>query len=213
MNAPSRHRRSFLFTAILLPLLGGCGGLLPKPPERKLYRLAPVLDAVRRGQQVNVTLLVATPSALSGIDSKRIALTPSAVSLDYFADAEWIDRPSFLLREALVDGLEKSRSFAGVSTEGLGLNADFVLDTEIQDFSAIYDSPNQPPRIRVKLDVELVTMRGRNIVAETSLTREAAAEADNLPAIIAAFNQAVGAIVADLATWTATSAASAAKRK
>ncbi len=213
MNAPFRQRRSIVLAAALLPLLASCGGLLPKPPDRKLYRLVPALDAVKRGPRVNVTLLIATPSSLAGIDSKRIALTPSAVSLDYFADAEWIDRPSFLLREAIVDGFEKSRSFAGVSTEGLGLNADFVLDVEIRDFSAIYDSPNAPPRVRVQLDVEIVTMRGRSIVAETSLSREVTAQGNDVPAVVMAFNQAVGNIVADLAMWTATNPALSAKRK
>ena len=213
MNAPFRQRRSIVLAAALLPLLASCGGLLPKPPDRKLYRLVPALDAVKRGPRVNVTLLIATPSSLAGIDSKRIALPPSAVSLDYFADAEWIDRPSFLLREAIVDGFEKSRSFAGVSTEGLGLNADFVLDVEIRDFSAIYDSPNAPPRVRVQLDVEIVTMRGRSIVAETSLSREVTAQGNDVPAVVMAFNQAVGNIVADLAMWTATNPALSAKRK
>lgn len=204
MNLRCRLRPVALLAGLaLLPLLAGCGGLLPKPPERQIYRLTPTLDAGQRGPRVGAQLLIATPSALAGLDTKRIALVRSAVSLDYFADAEWVDRPSFLVKAAIIEGFERSRSFGGVSSEGLGLNADFVLNIEIRDFSAIYDSPNGPPKVRVQLDVELVTMRSRKIVAETSLSREAKAAGNDIPAVVTAFNQAVGGVVGDLVSWTA----------
>ena len=37
MNLPLR-RRSVAASLVLLPLLSACGGLLPKPPERQVYR-------------------------------------------------------------------------------------------------------------------------------------------------------------------------------
>lgn len=213
MSANSQDRRAILAAALaLLPLLAGCGGLLPKPPERQLYRLTPTLDPIHRAPRFGAQLLIATPSAPAGIDSKRIALTRSAVSLDYFADAEWVERPPFLVKAAVIEGFEKSKAFAGVSSEGLGLRGDFVLNIEIRDFTAIYDSPNGPPRIRVQLDAELVRMQGRSILAETSLVREAQATANNVPAVVMAFNQAVGGIVGDLVTWTVGNPALSRKR-
>jgi cholesterol transport system auxiliary component len=202
MTPGLRRRRSVLLAGGGLVLLAGCGGLLPKPPERQLYRLTAAVDLHGRVPQVGAQLLVATPSAPAAIDTKRIALVRSAVSLDYYADGEWVDRPPFLVKAALIEAFERSRAFSGVSSEGLGLNADFVLNTELREFAAIYDSPNGPPRARVRVDAELVTLRGRTILAETSFTREAAAAGNDLPAIVLAFDQATAAAIADLVTWT-----------
>jgi cholesterol transport system auxiliary component len=206
---PLSRRLALLASLAGLAPLAGCGGLIPAPPERRLYRLSPTLTRSDRLPQVGVQLLIATPSAPAGIDTKRIALIRSEVSFDYFADAEWVDRPPFLVKAAIIEAFEKSRSFAGVSSEGLGLNGDFVLNTDIRDFTAVYDSPNAPPRTKVRLDVELVRMRGRDIVAETSMSREARARearaaGNDLPAIVVAFNEAVGGLVNELVTWTAT---------
>jgi cholesterol transport system auxiliary component len=211
----SRHLRPVALLAglALLPLLAGCGGLLSKTPERQLYRLTPTLEVAARVPRIAVQLLIATPSAMAGLDTKRIALIRSPVSLDYFADAEWVDRPPFLVKAAVIEGFEKSKSFAGVGAEGLGLNADFVLNIEIRDFAAVYDSPNGPPKVRIQLDVELVAMRGRDIVGETSLSREVRAAGNDVPAVVVAFNQAVGGIVGDLVNWAVANPGLSRKRK
>jgi len=213
MNAGARRSRRILPSALVLLLLAGCGGLLPKPAERTLYRLTPVFELRQPLPRVGAQLVVATPAASAGLDSKRIALSRSPVTIDYFADAEWVDRPPFLVKEALVEAFETSRAFSGVASEGSGLNADFVLNTRIREFAAIYDSPNGPPLIRVGVDGELVTMPGRTIASETTASREARAAANDLPAIVAAFDRAVGGVIEQLLTWTVTNPALPGRRR
>lgn len=197
------RRRAVAATLLLLPLLAGCGGLLPKPPERQLYRLTPTPVFRTALPRVGAQLLVATPTALAAFDTARIALSRSAISLEYFADAEWTDRTPFLVQAALIDAFEKSRAFSGVSSEGSGLQADFVLAVEIRDFAASYDSPNGPPRVRVQLNAELVRMPGRKILAETVVTGETTAPGNDIPAVVQGFATALGGAVTDLVTWTA----------
>jgi cholesterol transport system auxiliary component len=214
MKAPLPHRRSVILAITALgSLLAGCGGLLPSPPERQIYRLAPKLDIAARPSRSNIQLVVATPTAPADLDTKRIALSRAPVTLDYYADAEWGDRPPFLLKAAVIEGFEKSRALGGVGAEGLALNADFVLNLDIRNFTAVYDSPNVPPLVRIRVRAQLVTMRGRNIVAETSLTGEARAAGAELPSIVAAFGQAAGMLVADLVTWTVANPALSPKRR
>ena len=141
-------------------------------PESRTWR-----GASQSPRRVPALLVIATPTASAGLDTKRIALIRSPVAIDYFAEGEWVDRPPFLVKEALIEGFQKSGAFAGVSSEGLGLSADYVLNTDIRDFSAIYDSPDGPPLARVRIAAELITMPGRNIAAATSVTREARAGA------------------------------------
>ena len=168
------------------PLLARrCGGLLPKAPERHALPLEPGgrRRSRRRGGSPAL-LVIATPTASAGLDTTRIALIRSPVAIDYFADGEWVDRPPFLVKEALIEGFQKSGAFAGVSQRGLAVcSADFVLNTDIRDFTAIYDLPNGPPLARVRIDAELITMPGRDIAAATSVTREARAGAADLPSI------------------------------
>jgi cholesterol transport system auxiliary component len=202
-------RRSVAASLVLLPLVTGCGGLLPKPPERQVYRLMPTPVFRTSLPRVEAQLLVATPTALSAFDTSRIALGRSAITLEYFADSEWTDRAPFVVQAALIDAFEKSRAFSGISSESSGLQADFVLATEIRDFAAIYDSPNGPARVRVQLNAELVRMPGRKILAETVVTAESTAAGNDIPAVVQAFGGALGGAVSDLVTWTAGAALSA----
>jgi cholesterol transport system auxiliary component len=213
MTHAARRRGAASLLLCLPMLLAGCGGLLPKAPDRPLYRLNPVVTLQQPPRRVPALLVIATPTASAGLDTKRIALIRSPVAIEYYADGEWIDRPPFLVKEALIEGFQKSRAFAGVGSEGLGLNADYVLNTDIRDFTAIYDSPDGPPLVRVRLAAELITMPGRDIAAATSVTREARAGAADLPSIVTAFDRALGDAVRDIIAWAANNPTLSAKRK
>jgi cholesterol transport system auxiliary component len=194
------------FLAILLALaLTGCGGLLPDPPKRQLYRLEPALvPPAARLPLVPVQLLVAVPLAPSGLDTSRIALSRTPLSLDYFADSEWADRAPLLVQSALIDAFEKSRAVGAVARDSAAFRADFVLETTIRDFQAAYDAPNGPPRVSVALNAKLVKIPERKIVGQTTLSREAAVAANDVPAVVRAFGEALGAAAGDLVAWTVT---------
>jgi len=200
MSVDPRRVASVLASALLLALPVGCG-LLSKAPERQLYRLAPACAVAAGLPQVKVQLVVATPNAAAGLDGERIALTRSPVSLEYFADAEWSDRVPFLVRTALVDCFQQSGAIAA-GPASLGLRADFVLETAIRDFQAAYDSPTGPPRVLVALDVDLVRMPERKLVAHTLLKAEARAAANAVPETVRAFDAALGGAVTDAVRWT-----------
>ena len=200
------HPQRFPFRLILflslVPLLAGCGGLLTDAPKRSLYRVTPAPVFAAGLPRVAAQLLIAAPTAPAGLDTARIALSRAPVSLDYFADAEWTDRVPFLVQTALVEGFEKSAAVPAVGPESLGIRADFVLETAIGDFQAIYDSPDGPPRISVRLNAKLIKMPERKIVAQVSVVRDAKAAANALPEIVRAFDSALGGAVEEIVTST-----------
>jgi len=197
------RRRAIRSLAILFSfVLTGCGGLLPEPPKRQLYRLEPALASPPRLPRVPVQLLVAVPIAPAGLDTARIALSRMPLSLDYFADAEWADRAPLLVQTALIDAFEKSGAVAAVAHDSAAFRADFVLETTIRDFQAAYDAPNGPPRVSVALNGKLVKIPERKIVGQTSLTREAPVVANEIPAVVRAFGEALGAAAGDMVAWT-----------
>jgi cholesterol transport system auxiliary component len=182
--------------AVLFGLvLTGCGGILSAPPQRQLYRLEPALVPLGRLPHVAAQLLVAVPIAPGGLDTSRIALSRSDVSLDYFADAEWTNRAPLLAQTALVDA---------VARDSVGLRADFVIETEIRDFEAVYDSPNGPPQVSIAFTAQLIKIPERKIVAQISVVRQAAAAANDVPAVVRAFDEALGAAVAEVVTRSVT---------
>ena len=207
-----RSRVCLIALAALLPLLAACGGLLSGPPQRDLYRLNPAIAFPPGLPQVKAQLLVAIPSAPSGLDTARIALSRSPVSLDYYANAEWTDRAPFLVQAALVEGFQKSAAVPAVAAESGGLRADLLLDTAIRDFQAMYDSPNAAPRVVVALDARLVQMPSRKIVAHTVVRRAARAAANTLDAVVQAYDAALGEAAVDLVRWTVSDPALSAGR-
>jgi cholesterol transport system auxiliary component len=199
---PPRFQCWLIAILSLAPLLAGCGGLIPEAPTRQLYRLTPTLAIPPGLPHVSVQLLVATPTAPAGLDTPRIALSRTPVSLDYFADAVWSDRVPFLVQDALVQGFQKSAAIPAVAPDRGGLRADFVIDTAVGDFSAAYDSPNGAPRSSITLDATLVRMPDRSIVGRRSVRREVSAATNTVPDIVRAFDAAMGGAVDELVTWT-----------
>jgi cholesterol transport system auxiliary component len=203
MRGPTKRFAPAWIGATLLPLLlAACGGLFPAPPDRQLYRLDPSLAFPPRMTHADIQLAIAMPTATAGVDTRRIALAKSTVSLDYFADAEWVDSAPLLVRSALLDGFEKSGAVAAVGPAALGLASDFVLETSIRDFEAVYTETTRPPRIDVALDLKLVDMPKRRIVAGTVVRGEADAAENAVPSIVAAFNVALGRAVEQGVEWT-----------
>ena len=182
---PDARRRGITALLLCLPMLSaGCGGLLRESAGTAALSPEPERGAGQTPPRVGALLVIATPTASAGLDTNRIALVRSPVAIDYYADGEWIDRPPFLVKQALIEGFQKSGAFAGVASEGLGLSANYVLNTNIRDFTAIYDAPDGPPLARVRIAAELITMPDRNIAAATSITRETRAGAVELPSIV-----------------------------
>jgi cholesterol transport system auxiliary component len=196
-----------LVATALLWTLAACGGLFPSPPERQLYRPQPSFAFPAGLPHAGVTLAVGTPSAASGLDTRRIALANTPIALNYYADAEWVDSVPFVVRSALVEGFEASGAVAAVGPVTLGAHADVVLETAIRDFEARYSDPHRPPQVEVVLDLKLIALPQRRIIAARLVRGAAPAAENNVPSIVAAFNTALGQAVDNAVAWTVTNPA------
>jgi cholesterol transport system auxiliary component len=160
----------------------------------------------------SVQLLVDVPLAPAGLDTSRIALSRSPVSIDYFADSEWTDRAPLLVQTAILQSFENSRAINAIDRESIGLRADFILKTELRHFEAVYDSPSGPPEIWVAIIVRLVNPASREVVSQTSFERRQPASANDVPSIVSAFDEALGGVMKKIVLWTVTNPALSMKR-
>lgn len=194
-----------LAPAILL-VAGGCTRLLTGPAP-DLYRL-PAADAFPAGlPHVSVQLLVAVPEAPAGLDTRRIALSRSPISLDYFADSEWTDRVPTLVQTALIESFENSHTITAVGRDSIGLHADFILKSEIRRFEADYGAAGGPPTVWLKVVLQLVRMPAGEIIADTTLAARKPARANTVPDIVTAFAAAFDTLARQVILWTMTNPA------
>lgn len=211
-------RRTFLLGTCASFLLSGCGlsdlgEIIGPPPPPQIYLLEPTMPPAQQGPQLPWQLSIAVPDAPASIDTIRIALNPAPSRLDYYADAAWPDRVPVLVQSQLIEAFESADRVA-VARDTDGLLTNYLLRTELREFQARYaggvalvpDQPAAPPEITIRLDVRLVAVLERRVVENISVIHTASARTNNMDGIVAAFNEALGAALAEIVSWTHTAA-------
>ncbi len=198
--------RRWLAVATALALMG-CASLFVSTPPGNLYRLTANTSYPTALAPVRAQLLVDLPVAPAGIDTNRIALSKSPISLDYYADAVWTDQVPALVEGALLASFENSRAITAIDRESTGLRADFVLTTEIRHFEAVYNAAQAAPEVRVTIAARLVAMPQREIIAQSSFEQRVRAAANDVPAVVTAFDAATDRVLGDIVVWTLTNPA------
>ena len=195
--------RRNLILAGAAPLIAGCGGiqLLPTPMQPQLYVLRPEI-VLPAGASVSWRLSVGTPDASASLDTERIALSRSATTMDYFANAAWTDRLPAIVQRLLIQSFDASGRIVAVDRDTTGIENDYVLETEIRDFEARYADPDAPPQILILIQAKLARMPQREIIASLNVRQQAQAVDNMLDPIVLAFNQATAAAIAQIANWT-----------
>lgn len=206
-----RLRRRTMLTFVGLLALGACqlpgGG---EPPN--LYTLTPKTTFSPDLPKVDWQLIVETPVAAAGLNTSRIALQRSPVTLEYYANANWTDIAPLMVQTLLIESFENSNKIVAVSRESTTLRADFLLKTELREFQAEYDGSG-PPRARVRINAKLARMPDRAIIGSYTVERTERAERSDLPAIAVAFDEALGGAMRRVVEWTLTTGSTGAPRR
>src|SRR5262249_41015254 len=139
------------------------------------------------------------------------------LAFDYLADGEWTDRAPELVRAALIEGFENSKTVAGIGRDAFALHASFIVDSELRHFEAVYDSPGEPakggPSAVAVLAMKLIKTPEQKIAAQTVITAREPAAANATPQIVAAFNEALASAIRQAVAWTVTNPALSKRRR
>jgi cholesterol transport system auxiliary component len=186
-----------LFAALLL--LGGCSGLLsPSGEPAKLYTLKAPQQISTNAPQAHWQLLIATPDAPLDLDTSRIAIAPSSMRIDYYANVAWSDRPPAMLRDLLVEGFDLSGRAGAVGRQTGALKSDFVLNCDIRDFQV--DAAGEPVA-HIAFTARLIRSRDRAIVASRYFEVKTPAGA-SFDGAIAAFDGGMQTLLPQVVDWT-----------
>jgi cholesterol transport system auxiliary component len=196
----SRPPRRLVLAALALAP-AGCSGLLSSStPPPQLYTLTPVGDFPPGGARVTWQLLVDVPASAAALASERIALSRSATTVDYFADAAWTDRAPLMVQSLIVQSFENSGRITAIGRESLALKGDYVLRPELRHFEADY-AGGAVPRAHVQIGAKLVRAADRVIVGQQVFDAAVSSAANLIPAIVDAFNTTLHQVARQIVDW------------
>ncbi|HEV2269986.1 MAG TPA: ABC-type transport auxiliary lipoprotein family protein [Steroidobacteraceae bacterium] len=196
MNPTWQHLRR---VAPILLVLGvaGCSGLLhSNAPPVQVYTLRP--GAASAGGTADsshpamvVSLRVGHPLAGPGLGSSQIVLLQPDHRMNVYAASAWSADVPALVESLAAQTLRASGDWRSVEDNESPFPSDYLLQISISRFDADYSAgTGVPPTIHVTLDCTLGTEDGRTILATFAADGSAAAGANKLSEVVAAFQQA-----------------------
>lgn len=190
--------------ALLLPLVAaavcaaGCSGLQSKQALIQVYTLSPSLPGAAANQSpAAVTVKVLRPLCAPGLDSDNIALTRSGQRFDFYAHSRWAAPLPDLVQAGAIDALRAAGRFRAVQSDGVPLDADYLLQLEIKRFQAEYQGDG-PPLVRVQLVATLGRNADRSLISSVVAISDVPAGANRLQNVSAAFESALGQALVQL---------------
>ena len=212
--------RSSAWTACAVTLalqVAGCTGDLLQSdvevPDTFRLGVAAATEPAAAGAASEWAIAVARPRAAAAIDTDRIAVYSAGNRFDYYADARWAESAPQMLQQNLASALAATAQFGGgVVTAPARVPTEFLLDVELRQFEVVTAdvdaaASGAAPVVRVQVQASLVDTR--HMARVTSFVSEASvpATANQLGAVVAAFDRANAQVVRDVAARVQAAAA------
>ena len=182
-------------------LLAGCELIKAAEEPVDLYTVTPKSTFDPSLPDVYWQLTVEVPAAAANVNTGRIALAMSPTSSDYYSKTAWTDRAAVMVQTRIVDSFENSHKIVAVARESIGLRANYVLQTDLRNFEAMYFYGGTPI-VKVRIVAKLVRLPDRQIVGAATFERCVRARSDKVPKVVDAFDQALGSVMKRLVAWT-----------
>lgn len=195
------RRRMAAQISLLSLAIAGCTVLPGDQPLPRLFVLTPKSTFASDLPKANWQLTVAKPVAEAGLNTVRIALRRSPVTLEYFARANWIDTAPTMVQTLIVESFEHTGKIVAVGRQSVSLRADYSLIPELREFQAEYVGGSAAV-VRVRINAKLVKMPQREIIATITAENEVAATDASLESVVHAFDAALGKTLKHLVEWT-----------
>lgn len=150
---------------------------------------------------VDWQLAIASASAARVVDSPRIAVRPAGSELQVYGGASWAQPSTDLLEATVLRAFEDSGRIHGVARSEVGIRPDYKLVMDIRRFESDY-ADGTVPRATIEVAAKLLHNRDQRVVAARTFLEALPATGTAVPQVVAAFEQALGAISGDIVGWT-----------
>jgi len=201
--------------ALIAVSLSGCVSLLPKAKEAQTYRFGGVGQAASSATQATAAgafgvLKAPTGFVRAGAGDQLLTVLPGGETA-YIAQARWISPAQVLFDEALERKFDADPGPARLIARGEVGKAELVLKLDVRAFEAYYpNGPDTVPTVRVEVRTLITRNLDRSLVSDQLLTANVPADDNRISAISAAYDKAVGDVLAQVVAATNAAAPSAA---
>lgn len=182
---------------LLTTFLTGCsilgGGELPPLYTLKSEYIEPSAQAVP-------VIAIETPLAEASLNTERISVKPSPYQRDYIADGQWPDRLPKVVQEVFVDSFSQRWGGAHVTRSGSGLQTQYILQSEIQEFS-VSNLETETPEIHLKIMLKIADLKERTVIASQTFEEKLCIPDHNLREIVAGFNHSLHHLIETAIPW------------
>jgi len=197
--------------ALALPLalslaLGGCISLFPKTSPVQMYRFGEQVPAPAAASAAARPLVLKGPISFAPASSGDRILTTTGSENAYIGGARWVAPAATLFDAALLRAFDAPGAPRLVE-RGEPLAAPSILRLDVRTFEARYPGPTASVQVRAVL----IRNQDRALIAEKMFDVQVPAGDNRQGAIAAAFDQAVGQVLAGVRDWTTANAPSALK--
>lgn len=195
---------NFALPRLLLPLaallLGACS-LLPEARPVDIYRLPPSSLAASTQAPLALSLSLARPAASQALNSARIAVLAGDNRLSSYAGARWSSPAPALLRDHLLDALQREGRWRALSSDESALQADLLLDGDLRAFQV--ELQQGVPVAHIQLDLRLADGASQRLLAGRRFEARQALAQDDPQSAVMALGTAADRLAAEVARWLA----------
>lgn len=190
-----------LLPLVLAALVSACslGGGTRQPAT--LYAPDVRIRADPGWPSVHWQLMVIKPTAARVVDSPRIAVRPAPGELQVYKGASWVQPATDLVESTVLRALEDSGRIPAAARAGTGIRADYKLVMDLRRFEADY-AGTAVPSATIELAAKLLDSHDQRVVAARTFQQVRPADGVEVARVVAAFEQALGALTAELVGWT-----------
>ncbi len=202
-------KRVQLYMGMLL-LIPGCTSILStRETHTTYYSLEASTLSTKKTERSNAvdylpTLIVNSPKAAAGFDTRRMMYSRSQHQIEYFARNEWVDTPSHMLQPLMVAAIEKTRSFRAVVAKTAMVKADLRLESEV--ITLLQDFNSKPSVVKFTLRTTIINNTSGEVLALREFNERIAATSDDPVGGVKAANVAVNNALEKLGLFCAETA-------
>ncbi len=191
-----------LLACALALAMAGCSLLGSGPRERGVIYSPDVrVQPDPSWPHVDWQLTIGGSSASRMVDSPRINVRPASSELQVYAGSSWSQPSTDLLETTVLRAFEDSGRIEAVARSEVGIRPDYKLVMEVRRFESDY-AGKAVPEATIEVTAKLLYNRDQRLVASRTFLAAQPAAGTAVPQVVAAFEQALAVVSADIVGWT-----------
>lgn len=197
--APLTRRFALLGAVCTLSGCSAVSALNTAAQPMDTYDLLPVAGS-QKGRRTSRTLLVVRPQAPAALSTDRILVKPDAASITYLPDARWSDELPLVVQSLLIRSISGTGRIGYVGQSEGGPVPDSALLVRMDAFNVTV-GPAGEIEVLIEMVLTILNDRDQRVRATRRFSSAALATSDRAPAIIAAFQGGLEAVLPQMASW------------